>query len=330
MSEPQTWRTVLGTIIENVQERRRIAALLGISPITLTRWATSESNPRAHNLQQLLSELPEHAPTLLQLIQEEFPEFARQSSEEEEEPQAYPYSQFYANVLQAVVSTAPLLRFWTICNLILQQSLQQLDPYHLGMVITIIDCTPPEPKNKVRSLRIHLGLGTKPWDRNWGHWPHLLGIETLSGYVVATGHAVTIQDSKKDHMHYPTLPVEKLNSAYATPIRHIDGIAGCLCICSTQQRYFTQSRQNLIQNYANLLTLAFDPEQFYAPANIELAIMPSEDEQKPYFANFHQRLIVILKKAAEQGVTITQHAAEQRVWQEIEKEILQASIDPET
>ncbi|MDQ2714801.1 MAG: GAF domain-containing protein [Chloroflexota bacterium] len=326
MSELQKWRTVLGTIIENVQERRHIATSLGISPVTLTRWANNESNPRAHNLQQLLSALPEHASPLLKLIREEFPEFAEQSSEGEDEPLAYPYPQFYANVLQAVVSTAPMLRFWTICNLILQQSLQQLDPHHLGMVITIINCTPPGPENKVRSLNIHLGQSTKPWDRNWGRWPLLLGIETLSGYVVATGHAVTIQDAKKDHLHYPTLLVEKLNSAYATPIRHIDGIAGCLCICSTQPHYFTQSRQNLIQNYANLLTLAFDPEQFYEPASIELGVMPPEDVQRPYFANFHQRLIVILKRAAEQGVAINQQVAEQRVWQEIEKEILQASI----
>jgi transcriptional regulator with XRE-family HTH domain len=329
MAEPQTWRTVLGAIVENVQERRRIATLLSISPVTLTRWANSESNPRAHNLQQLLSELPEHAPTLLKLIQEEFPEFTEQSSEEEEEPLAYPYPQFYANVLQAVVSTAPMLRFWTICNLILQQSLQQLDPYQLGMTVTIIDCTPPGPESKVRSLRIHLGQGTRPWDRNWGRWPYLLGIESLSGYVVATGHALAIQGSKDDHLYYPTLPVEMLNSAYATPIRHIDGIAGCLCICSTQRHYFTQSRQNLIQNYANLLTLAFDAEHFYEPASIELGVMPSEDVQKSYFANFHQRLIDILKEAAEQGLAISQQVAEQRVWQEIEKEILQASITTE-
>src|SRR5713226_9110263 len=43
MSEPQTWRELLREVIKNPLERKRIAAALGVNPITVVRWIRSES-----------------------------------------------------------------------------------------------------------------------------------------------------------------------------------------------------------------------------------------------------------------------------------------------
>ena len=38
MSEPQTWRELLGQCLTSGQEKERIASLVGVNPLTLTRW----------------------------------------------------------------------------------------------------------------------------------------------------------------------------------------------------------------------------------------------------------------------------------------------------
>ncbi len=82
------------------------------------------------------------------------------------------------------------------------------------------------------------------------------------------------------------------------------------------------ARQNLISDYAHLIALAFDLKDFVDPTQIELRIMPPHKEQKAYFANFQKRLA----DARSRRYTEWQNQeidAEQFVWEELEKEILQ-------
>jgi len=66
MHKVDLWRELLGHIIEDPQERQRIAQELGISPITLSRWVKSDSmKPRPHNLQRR-----KHFSTFRQRVQE--------------------------------------------------------------------------------------------------------------------------------------------------------------------------------------------------------------------------------------------------------------------
>jgi hypothetical protein len=53
MQELASWRELLGKIIADSHERQRIANMLGVNPITLTRWVNNESKPRPQNLRQL-------------------------------------------------------------------------------------------------------------------------------------------------------------------------------------------------------------------------------------------------------------------------------------
>jgi len=232
-------------------------------------------------------------------------------------------SQFYARVLHVVTATAPELRYETICKLILQQAIQQLDPLGLGMAITVIVCTEPPSERNVHSLRVSIGQGTLPGMEGWDQLAIFLGVESLAGYAATCGHRVTVQNLREDHhLYYPVNRLKGASSAIATPIRRLDGIAGCLSIYSTQPGYFSPCCQELVQSYADLLTLAFEPRAFYELERLELGIMPARCLQLPYFASFQQRLIDTLKKAAYLQLSISIQTAELRVWQQIENELL--------
>lgn len=53
--EPSTWQEFLGQLIDNVQERERIAGLAHVRTITLQRWASGNSKPRDENMRTLLN-----------------------------------------------------------------------------------------------------------------------------------------------------------------------------------------------------------------------------------------------------------------------------------
>jgi GAF domain len=231
-------------------------------------------------------------------------------------------SQFYVSALRALIATAPELRYWAICKLILQQAMQQLDPLRLGMGMVIALCTEPLSERKVRSLRTSMGRGTLPGVGDWERLSLFLGIESLSGYAITRGHPVTIQNLYEDHRYYPVRRLESVRSAIANPIRHADGIAGCLSIFSTQPYYFSPGRQKLVQNYADLLTLAFEPRAFYALERLELGVMPAQSLQASYFASFQQRLATTLQEAARLQLSITLQLATLKVWRQIEEELL--------
>ncbi|MFL5695726.1 MAG: GAF domain-containing protein, partial [Ktedonobacteraceae bacterium] len=118
-------------------------------------------------------------------------------------------------------------------------------------------------------------------------------------------------------------------SAAAAPITLEGKIAGSLLVSSTQPDYFLPSRQTLVQDYADLIALAFSPEDFYDPECIELGVMPPQRVQQPYLTGFRQRLVDTMLQATrnQQPITITQ--AERLAWQDIEEKLLQVSFQSE-
>ena len=142
MHEAQTWRELLGNIISDNKEKQRIIDALGVTSITLTRWVNGESDPRSQNLRHLLSVLPQQREQFMELLREEkgLSEFANPV------PDDVPgeiLSEFYARVFVARATTTDNLRFWSTCNLILQQAIGQLDPDRQGMAIWVVRCMPP-------------------------------------------------------------------------------------------------------------------------------------------------------------------------------------------
>ena len=82
-------------------------------------------------------------------------------------------------------------------------------------------------------------------------------------------------------------------------------------------------RQELIQGYADLIALAFDPEEFYEPQHIELGVMPPQHVQQQYLSGFRQRLAEMMMRAAGNGQPLNIMQAEQLIWQQVEEELLQ-------
>jgi hypothetical protein len=324
MQSPNTWRELLGTIISDPQEERRLIDLMGIRPITLLRWVQHKTEPRPYFLRQLLDALPQYRDSLLPLMEKEFPGVSELV--EDEVPKEIAAS-FYTHVLETYVATPPSLRFWTICPLILQHILDHLDPEQRGMELLVVRCMPPSGQDqKTHSLREYVALGTPPWQTDLEERNLFLGAESLAGYAVSSCHTAVIQNLQQDHSFLPAQQEENERSAAAFPLMLASHIAGCLLVSSTQPQYFHRLRVAVLKQYTNLLVLAFQTEEFYDPATIELHMMPSQRMQQPYFATFRQRVADVLAQAKARQQSLTSQQAEHLARQQLEQELLQLPL----
>lgn len=331
MQDLPSWRDLLGTVIQDPQEKRRIANELGINPITLTRWVNKEVSPRPQSLQRLLKALPQHRKVLLELIAKEFGDFASEAEDSltEDLQQKIP-SEFYIRVLRTLATIPKVLRFSSLCDLILQQALEQLDPQRLGLAIIVVRCMLPSREGKIRSLRESAGRGTPPWEGKLDQQAILLGAESLAGHAVTLGHPVANQDLSESKSLSPGYHGLWEESAAAAPIMLEGNIAGCLLVSSTQPNYFLPSRQALIESYADLIALAFEPEEFYEAKYLELGLVPFQEVQQAYLSHFRHRLTEMMMQAARNNHPLTVAQAEQMIWQQFEDELLRLPHDEET
>lgn len=313
------WRELLGRIISNTQERQRIAQEMRVRPVTLTRWVKGGAHPRPQNLRLLLSVLqPEDRDSLLESLGEDSDEWNDEGAENasREIP-----SEFYTRVFNARAASNDTLRYWSLSSLILQQALSQLDPDRLGLAITIVRCMLSSNSKKIRSLRESVGKGSSPWSGDLEQKGMFLGAESLAGYAVTTCHPAQIQNILEENT-LPAHQVEHEISAAVHPILYTGRIAGCVLISSTQPGYFVSpARLALIAEYANLLALAIEPEDFYDPQDIALMMMPLHSEQKKHFATFRQRVTRVLTTTSLNNLQ-----AEQYVWEQLEEELLQIPL----
>lgn len=318
-----SWREYLSTIINSAKEKQRVAEELGIQAITLNRWISGESIPRSHNLRQLLNALPMYREQLFDLIKQE-PEFEDFTSSPQEDNLGDISSDFYVKLFSTRSSSTPNLRFWSLCNSILQQALLQIDPNRLGISIWIVLCMPPSgPNHKVRSLRESVGLGNPPWKGNLEQRAMFLGAESLAGNVVTLCRPSIVENLDDEHTQLPFSRVDYEESSAVYPILYAGRIAGVFLVSSAQPNFFsTLSRSHLIQRYADLVALSLDPEDFYAPEDIALRIMPTHDEQKPYFANFRQRVANVMIEASLDNRYVSNVDADKLVWKQLEDEFL--------
>lgn len=323
MEEVQSWRELLGRITSDPQERLRIAEAMVINPVTLTRWVTSKSNPRQDNLRPLLDALPQYRQQLARMIAKEFPQFFVELVGSEEDIQDIP-SAFYARVLNAHTTSPTQLRAASVCLLILQQILAHLDPQQLGMATVVAQCVPPAQGQKVRSLRTTFARGTGLWGQHLEAQTEFFGAESQVGHAILTSHPAVVQNNAEKQRLFPSHArnshAEESSAAY--PILLADRTAGSLYIISSQNDYFSQERRDLIQNYVNLMVMAFEHYEFYDLHHIALGIMPGPDVQQPALKYFHRRVTQHMIQATRNNQHLTRPEAEQIVWHEYEEELL--------
>ena len=322
--EQQTWRQLLGEIIADVQERKRLAALLGINPASLTRWVHNDIHPRPQYLQGLIKVVAsQYRVQLSQLIAQDFPDLVGvgEAIESDDATGKIP-GDFYESVLTAYTQTRKEQRFFTVSNRVLTQALSLLDPHRWGMSLSIAQCMPPLPGRKVRSLREITGLGTPPWEAILTQEALFLGIESLAGYAVTKGRSYAVENRADGSGFLPIRWEEWEVSTAVSPIWFENRLAGCLIASSVQPGYFLPLRQSLVERCAQLLTLAFQPEDFYEQHDIALFIMPSRDVQREKAVDFRQRLSQVMLEASRQGQPMNIEQAGRRVWQQLEEELL--------
>jgi hypothetical protein len=316
--EPKDWRELLVWITSDPTMMQRIVQELGVRDITVKRWIRGESEPRPQNIRRLLSALPEHRERLIDLFSdafEDFPELSLDEPSQQEIP-----AKFYTQIFRTRGTISPSQRFWSIANMVITQALGHLDAENLGMAITVVKCmVSSRHVPRVYSLRQTVGVSTPPWPGNLEQQALFLGVESLAGHVVSACHSSEVRNYHEEREALPGHQFEREQSAIAHPILYAGRVAGCLLFSSTEPHYFMpQARQNLVADYAHLISLAFTPEDFLDPSLIELRIMPPHREQKPYFQNFSRRL-------ADARLTLYDHRdvdAEHYVWEELESEIL--------
>lgn len=324
VDQSPAWSRVLQKIIKLPSERKRLANALGMSEMTLLRWANGDSNPQRPHLMRLVQVLQaDHREEIVSALVEVFPE--ARSWVREDTTEQVP-SWFFAQVLNARTTTTESLLFWRISDLVLKQALAQLDPNNVGMAVKLIQCMPPSRDGKIRSIRERAGRGTPPWTADLEHDVLFLGLESLSGYVTESRHPAYSSDLRKNRM-VPSFQGEYEMSAAAYPIRLEGRIAGCLLASSIQVDYFSQQRLSLLGAYADLIALAFDKSEFYPPNQLELRFMPRPTVQRPIIATFRDRVTKKFQESIHKQHRPSNQETEMQVWQEIEQELLEAPDD---
>ncbi|MBV9021532.1 MAG: GAF domain-containing protein [Chloroflexi bacterium] len=324
-SKTETWRDLLGQIIENPHMRQHLARETRVHPVTLTRWAKNESKPREQTIRLLLKALPPDLyKPFISLLSVDFPSFSftQQDGITPTRTHEMPL-EFYVRVLSAHANTPHSLYRWTMYDLILQQAIEHLDPERIGMSVNIVHCVSPLRGSKVRSLREVTGVGTPPWSRDGEQKPIFLGAESLAGAAVTKCRPVCVQSRQESQTSFLVHWLECEQSAAAYPIMHKAKVAGCLLVSCTVPSVFTETHLVALERYAHLMALAFEPEEFFAIEDLELRLMPSYEVQLPLLRTFGPRLSQKFSEIAYAGSPITPVQAEEIIWQEIEEELVQ-------
>lgn len=315
-ARPASWRSILQAIFKVPGERQRLANVLGLSVMTLNRWANGNTTPQRPHLIRLMQVVPQqYHEELLVALGEIYPDVEVLLTDDS--PEIIP-AEFCADILKQRTLLPEMMRFGRLSEMILEQVLKQLDPNQFGMSVTFVQCMPPSPRQhgEICSLREKIGRGTYPWTTDLGQVMLFLGAESLAGYVVERRIGTSIDDLRKETLR-PAYQVGQEISAAASPIMLGGRIAGCLSVSSTQAGYFSQQRLQLLNAFSDLSTIIFDRKDFYDPALIRLRLMPRPDVQQPIIAEFRQRVF-----DAREHRNLSSQEIEQLVWGEIEEQFL--------
>jgi hypothetical protein len=79
---------------------------------------------------------------------------------------------------------------------------------------------------------------------------------------------------------------------------------------------------SLLGTFTDIISLAFNKEDFYSPDLVDLRIMPHAPQQRPYLASFRQKVTQTIIKAGQNHRHIDNFEAESIVWQELEELLL--------
>lgn len=318
MNERPAWRVYLDTYVRNMSraEKQRLFTTVGVTRTTVLRWRTGENTPDAEHLQRLLQALPDEQRRRLYTLLQQDPRM--QAVLPELHLSSIP-SGFYAEVFRSQREASD---FWTLCEKILHYALEQLTARcqeEGGIEVMVVRCMPPRA-GRIQSLRVVVGMGTPPWRGDMHPKEVFLGAESLVGYSVMKRRGVMVPNLHERHAFLPPVQqIEHEESVAAYPIVLPGKIAGALVVFSSQSDYFSPDLLSLIEQYADLIRVAFDPAWFYPASLLELRCLPSWQEQKALFAMLQPSI------AAVYGQTLSeaQGTLEERIQALLEEALLE-------
>lgn len=314
------WRLLLQQAIAEPEERRRIAEYLHVNAATLARWSHGTSNPHPSSLQALVDVLPFPRRQIIAAIQQEYPELAFHTISAYAIPQDIP-NWFYTHILDAHNQLPASIHSERMLSLILRQLLLHFDPLEECMAAYVAQCTPPRSGQKVRSLYITYGVGSLSCP-HIEHSHYFLGAESQTGNALQSQRSIVMPDYAIAMQHYPSHRQKGIESAISYPLSHRGEVAGCLIVISTRPHSFSLAHMELVRQYANLLVLAFEREQFYRLEQVALGLIPPASCQEPYIMPLRRKMVQRIIQAARDQRTLPQKEALVQAWQEVEEILL--------
>lgn len=329
IEEVQTWRELLGKVAARSDERQRIAAALRINTITISRWVAGSSKPRIETLRALPQALPKQSEQMITLLKLEYPDLFTNGQIIDDIESAIPHG-FYGQVLNTYAMDPERLRVYALGSAILRQIIFQFDSDNKGFAIFIAQCVPPGFDRKVRSLRIIIDEGGPSTINPFRNQTCFCGAESQAGMAVQSAHMVVIQNPEDvQRIIIPDQQITVSGSSLALPLLRYDSSAGSVWFVSPQKNFFTPDRISLLKHYANLLTIAFEPHEFYPLSSIHLTMMPARSQQHPLLSTLQKRITDRMLAPLSESLPLSRLQAEQQIIKETEEELIQLSLTAE-
>jgi len=341
MKNEETWRTFLDHLCRQMRadQKREFARDVDVSQATINRWRRGEDWPKTHNLERLLTILPaEQREQMVLLMRKDqkvwslLPAEVRAAQGSELGSLAFfkNFDHFFLTMLRLQRDSPD--PFWQMSGAILRECLKYLEthPIQVGIEIVMALFMPPHT-GKVRSLRAIVGLGSSPWRGDLHTLDYFFGLNSLAGSVVTTRRGGTVLDLTQPSFHTPASFRAYERSAAAFPIMRVAAgdstemtIAGALIASCTQEDYFTSERLDILEVFTDIIRLALTGDHPFYPASlIELAPLPDWNLQRVYLETFWSLVTEESQRLSVQGQEIPFDEIQNRVWRQIEHNLLQ-------
>ncbi len=331
-SDPfSTWRAILQAAIRDSAERQRIAHALQVNPVTLGRWIHQTSQPRLTTLRLLPTVIPTAQARLRIALEQEFPtlfQLAPAGSEDSAATlvQDAPPLDFLLQVCEVAASTPQPVYRSLLPEMVVQQTLKQLDPHHVGLLVEVALCVPAVDGEPVRTLFVNLGRGTPPFRDRIDQVAYLVGAESLMGMTVQSMHSQTNSHLETPASISPGYAAPGEQSAVAAPLLRAGRIAGCLCASSHRAEHFTPAHHTALTRYAQVLALLLDESLFVEHRQIHLSVVPHVQEQQDIVRHFWPHVTALLQARETRTQPPTLAQAERLVLQQMERDLLTQAL----
>ncbi len=228
-----------------------------------------------------------------------------------------PQREIYRRVLELREATVEDdVRRWQITQAIFEDALSRLDPERLGLSILYARLMPPR-EDGIHSLYELEMRGSYPWPFTLESKAYL-GSTTLAGTAAMLHHMQRWNDLDSDG-RLQIMADDLEQSACAQPLMLAGRMAGVLVVSSTQPGFFIDSMvcRSVIE-YARLLTLALNDDDFYPFSQLHLMPMPDLKWQRAEMSRSYVNRVIACARQANLSLPEAEEHARREMEEEFE------------